>query len=528
MAWVAPALFLVSAVGCKGRRAFRMGYLAGLAHYLLSLYWLLLIPAGWYPVLGWLALAAFLALFPATWVWLTWKIFPVEIRGDSGSAKILQLNDCFLKSIWAQRMLWSMGGAALWVTMEMVLARIFGGFPWNLLGSSQYRMVPLIQIASRTGIYGVSFLLVWTSLSFLSAGMVILRTPAKRSAWVGEIIIPSLVVAGLYASAYTQLLMPKPPQPHFTATLVQPSIPQTVIWDEKENDHRFRELIQLSEKALQEKTTLLIWPEAALPRMIRYDAETFGAISNLAVTHKVWIIVGSDDMEPAGSGNPRDNNYFNSSFLISPRGNLVERYCKRQLVIFGEYIPLVKWLPFIKYLTPIDGGFTAGEAATPFHLGDTGIQLSTLICFEDVFPQLAREYVTENTDFLVNITNDGWFGEGAAQWQQGAAAAFRAVENGVPLVRCSNTGLTCLIDANGRLLQIFKDAKGKIYGPGFLRVEIPLNQPSNHRIRTYYNQHGDVFGVSCAVYSALLLFRRFRAQATMDESSESRTSLEKT
>ena len=127
---------------------------------------------------------------------------------------------------------------------------------------------------------------------------------------------------------------------------------------------------------------------------------------------------------------------------------------------------------------------------------------STLICFEDVFPQLAREYVQDDTDFLVNLTNDGWFGKSAAQWQQAVTAVFRAVENGVPLVRCCNNGLTCWADATGRLREVFKDPAGDIYGPGFMAIEIPVG---GKREPTFYNRHGDWFGWGCLALAGFSL-----------------------
>ena len=185
---------------------------------------------------------------------------------------------------------------------------------------------------------------------------------------------------------------------------------------------------------------------------------------------------------------------YNSSFLVSPNGELVERYVKRNLVIFGEYIPLIKWLPFIKYFTPIEGGFTAGERVVPFELGDLHVKVSVLICFEDAFPHFVREYVSDDTDFLVNITNDGWFREGAAQWQQAAGAIFRSVENGVPLVRCANDGLTCWIDSSGRLREMLEKPPHDIYSAGYLVARVPILFPGEKRAGTYYRLHGDVFG----------------------------------
>src|SRR6185369_5441083 len=118
---------------------------------------------------------------------------------------------------------------------------------------------------------------------------------------------------------------------------------------------------------------------------------------------------------------------------------------------------------------------------------------SVLICFEDTFGHLVRESVDDETDFLVNLTNNGWFGNSAAQWQHAASAAFRAVENGIPLLRCSNNGLTCWIDSRGRLRELFRDQTGSEYGVGFATWQIPLLAPEDKASRTFYNRHGDWF-----------------------------------
>jgi apolipoprotein N-acyltransferase len=289
-------------------------------------------------------------------------------------------------------------------------------------------------------------------------------------------------------------------------TLVQPSIPQTLIWNGSKEQERFRELLRLSEQALTNATDLLVWPEAAIPKLLRYDPEIREGVTQLARTHQVWMIVGSDDVEPDPDSGPRATRYFNCAFLISPAGEIVERYGKRHLVIFGEYIPFVRWLPFLKWFTPIDGGFTAGTEATRFELTDLKVSLAPLICYEDVFPQLARAGAVGDTDLLVNLTNDGWFGEGAAQWQQAAGAAFRAVENGLPLVRCANTGLSCWMDAGGGIREIVTDDAGGVYGAGFRTVTIPL---VDQRAPTFYQQHGDWLGWGCVGLTVLVLGGRW-------------------
>jgi apolipoprotein N-acyltransferase len=524
-AWIAPALMLVAAHGKRGGDAFRVGYVAGLAHFLSSLYWLLLIPVPGFPILGWFLLGVYLGLFPAVWAWLVSECGVWSAKCES----------------WRGRLLWSLGGAAVWVALEMIRVRFLGGFPWNPLGASQFQLIPLIQIASITGVYGVSFLVVWVSLSLFSATRMIFKRPASRFAWQAEIFLPLAAIAALFAFGLARMNGQNPPGATLRITLVQPSIPQTLIWNSSEDEKRFQQLLQLSQQALDStgltndeplapslsppggervvraerdrerglnKTDLLIWPEAAVPG---FDEASYAAITNLVRTHHLWLICNADDARWRPNAKSKDDfDVFNAAFLFNPEGRCAAVYHKQKLVIFGEYIPLVRWLPFIKWFTPITGSFASGTNVVPFEMNR--VKTSTLICFEDVFPELARKYAQDDTDFLVNLTNDGWFGEGAAQWQQAAAAVFRAVENGVPLVRSANNGLTCWVDANGRLREIFRDKTGSVYGAGSMTVELPLLQPGEKRAPTFYNQHGDWFGWLCVGVTAILLVVKISGQ----------------
>jgi apolipoprotein N-acyltransferase len=524
LAWVAPGLMLAAAFRKRGAEAFRIGYIAGLAFYLASLYWLLLIPYRWHsiplgPAAGWLALSAYVALYPAAWVWLlsdATRANEAERTPRVGSSFGLVPASSWpaglggvLAGSWTQRTLWTMWGAALWVALEMIVSRLFSGFPWNLLGSSQYQMTPLIQIASITGIYGVSFLVIWVSLSLMSAALMVVFRPTMRSVWIGEIILPFAVVTVLFSLGLRQIRQAPAPSRTLKAILIQPSIPQTLIWDTSRDLERFRELIRLSEQALTNQTDLLIWPEAAVPSFARWDTNIYPAITNLVARHHVWLILGSDDIARLPQSPHGDEyEYYNASFLVDRTGQFMSRYRKRNLVVFGEYIPLVRWLPFLRWFTPIEGGFTPGKRPVPFILPDLGVKTSVLICFEDIFPHLAREYAEDDTDFLVNLTNNGWFDEGAAQGQHAAGALFLAVENSLPLIRCSNNGLTCWVDGQGRLRSVLRDSRGTIYGPGFLRAEIPLLAPGQRRAPTFYHTHGDWFGWTCVGIAAIILGRR--------------------
>jgi apolipoprotein N-acyltransferase len=164
----------------------------------------------------------------------------------------------------------------------------------------------------------------------------------------------------------------------------------------------------------------------------------------------------------------------------------------------------------VKWFTPISSGFTPGDKVVPFELSNLKAKVTTLICFEDMFPHLARGYVEADTDFLVNLTNDGWFGESAEQWQHAAGAVFRAVENGLPLARCCNNGLTCWVDSRGRIREIFRDENGSVYGAGFMTARIPVLAPGETRTPTFYNRHGDWFGWACVGIAGVAVLARIR------------------
>jgi len=481
LAWIGPGIILFSALGTKGAQAFRIGFAGGVVHYLSSLWWLLNIPFAWHgipigPSAAWIALSAYCALYPAAWVWLCWKSFPTETL------------DQFLAGSRLRRVGWALAAGAIWTALEFGRGRILTGFPWNFVGASQYKMLPLIQIASVTGIYGVSFLVVWTSVSLCSTIVILIRQPSAHRLWA-EAGLPLLVVAGLTSYGAAKLSAVSAPARELKVALIQPSIPQTLIWDPAENAARFQTVLDLSEKALASEPGLLVWPESAVPDL---SPETQQAIGHLIHRHKAWLVFNADSAEELAGG---EMEYFNSAFFFSPEGRRAGIYHKRRLVIFGEYIPLVHWLPFLRWLTPIGGEFTPGDRPVEFSMTNPPVKMSALICFEDIFAQEARQHVAPDTDFLINLTNDGWFGHAAEQWQQAASAIFRAVENGVPLVRCTNDGLTCWADAQGRIRQSFS-VGGDVYGAGFMIARIPLRAAGDQQ-QTFYNRCGDWFPIAC-------------------------------
>ena len=569
LAWIAPGFLLFAALGRPGKECFYLGYLAGLVHYLVSLYWLLYIPFPAGAIVGWIALSAYLALYPATWVCLCWKLFPIYQRRagrasgvptESSGAKLFSgetpavaagtaaplpagpgslseavtrkvsgrseerpganqnwwpaLGDFFTTTNWWRRSAWAVLCGALWVALEMVLARFLSGFPWNLLGVSQHRMVPLIQVASVAGVYGVSFLVVWFSVSLVIALLRVIRQPGLRWGWLLELRLALVALIAVMVFGLGRMLERTDADRELRVALVQPSIPQLLIWDHSEDANRFHKIMELSSLALAAKPDLLIWPESSTPN---FTEDNFQAITNLVATNKVWMILGADDAERRpGATKGDDYNYFNAAFLFSPEGKYVATYRKQHLVVFGEYLPCARRFPFLRRIIPIPGDFTPGERPAPFELTAPRARISTLICFEDVIPGLARQSARDDIDLLLNLTNDGWFGKSAAQWQQAANAVFRAVENGLPLLRCTNNGLTCWIDARGRMRDILQSESGDVYESGFLIVRIPLPPAGKRGEPTFYQRHGDWFGWGCvglAMFALALSVRKTRRAA---------------
>ena len=211
-AWVAPALMLLAARSKTGTDCLRIGYVAGLAFWLASLVWMLQMPVTGFPMLGWISLAAYLALYPAAWVWLV-SYFK------------------FQNSNWTGRSLWMLAGAAAWVALEFLRGWLFSGFPWNYLGISQFKLIPLIQITAFTGVHGVSFLVVWFSLALFSAGQMVFTQPTRRFAWQAEIVLPMTAVVGCYVGGFFWMNREAPPETSLRVTTIQPSVPQTLIYD---------------------------------------------------------------------------------------------------------------------------------------------------------------------------------------------------------------------------------------------------------------------------------------------------------
>ncbi len=502
LAWLAPGLLLFSTIGLPGRLAFQIGWIGGFVLSLVSMYWMNYMPVTGLPVLAWMALSAYVAAYYGLWTCLANRLLRLKIEPDSTTSI-----GTFFTAIAAlplrHRFLWILFCASSWTGLEFIRGWFLTGYPWLQLGATQYKLIPLIQVVSITGIPGLTFILAWFSVSLISAMLTLAHAPNRRHrAWL-EILPPLVVIAATFAWG-TQRIRPQiasrnPPR-SVKLALIQPSVPQTLIWDSKESTNRFNRLLELSRTALAAKPEILIWPEAAVPGLLRYDAQVGRPILELAREHGVWIICGSDDARfPEGAAEGSKPDYYNSAFLINPKGELVTKYDKRRLVIFGEYVPLARWLPFLKWFTPIQGGFQIGREAVQFKMPELKAQASVLICFEDIFAWLARDASQPETDFLINLTNDGWFGESSQHWQHLIFALFRSVETGRPLVRCTNNGISCWIDPTGRIRGLTENKSKSVHAEGFKVISLPLPARDVLWESTPFQKHGDWFAWICVI-----------------------------
>lgn len=491
-AWLAPGGLLLIGLRQPGRKAFQNGYLFGLSFCLTTLYWLLYMPVKGFPIAGWIALSGYLALFYAVWLWLCARSLPGTL-------------DELVDGPWLKRTVWILGVAGAWIVSEWLMSNLLTGFPWIQIGVTQHRMIPLIQVAATVGVPGLSFLIVWFSVSFMFALLGLAREPRRRHLVWREVCLPLFVIALVFASGSSRV---RKVDERIAANsqglklaLIQPSFSQTELWDPSTSTNRFDRLIELTEEALTAKPHVLIWPEAGMPGYLRYEENLHARVTGLAREHGVWIICGGDDVrfrKDAPEGGRPD--FFNSMYLISPQGEVVAQYDKRSLVMFGEYVPLSKWLPFLKWFTPIGGGYTPGKQAVSFPVKEHGLEIGSSICFEDVFSWVARDAVTPKTHLLVNLTNDGWFSDSAEQWQHLANALFRAVETGRPLVRCCNNGITCWVDPVGRVHSVGFTDDRSVYAEGYKVFEMTIPKD---RIETSYWRSGDWFvlvGLALAVW----------------------------
>jgi len=449
----------------------------------------------WTIILAWLHHVTWLGLFLlgpivgawiGTWYLAAWWTMP-RLLGRRTLVRLLAL----------------LGLAGAWVLIEWTRTWLLGGFPWLPLAASQWERASILQIASYTGAYGVSFVLVVVNLGFAAYAHRLFREGEtgfrKRSQEFFLAMFLLLVCLSVHVQeAFNRL--------HYTVPLgrvafVQPYIPQVVKWDPTRGPGILKVLQDTTRAAAETRPDLILWPEATTPWAVKGDDNMRAFVESLAQQAKAPLLLGSIAIENPRTANVR---WYNGAFAVDPvTGLQTAYYAKRRLVQFGEYVPLRPILGWITKFVPIGDDFATGVDSSPLVVPVHGTALSfgPLICYEDVYPQLARASALAGSDVLVVLTNNGWFGEGGAAYQHAANSVLRAVETRRPVLRCGNGGWSGWIDEFGTVRSVLVNEAGTIYFRGTQTVKVTRDARWVEH-NSYYTEHGDWF---VAVSAALAL-----------------------
>lgn len=407
----------------RGMRPFLLGLVTGIVSFAGTVSWtsdVLAVFGGLNAALAWALAAlliAFLAIYPA--------IFSLTLTTAIVRAGVPALAIA----------------PVLWVGTEWLRGTLFSGFPWVLLGYSQSDTLAPLQVTSLVGIYGLSGL-----VACPSAALALLLAPGIGRARRHLTIAAALIVLPIVAAAWgawriqQQSLLQGPVA---RVGLVQGNVPQGQKWDPAFRESILERYLTLTRAVAREGVDLVVWPESSTPFVFGRDALQTEIMRAGLAPVRVPVVFGSDEVI-----GPTE--FYNSAFVMDASGEVRGSYRKMQLVPFGEYIPVRTLLFFAQPLVEGFSDFSAGEQLTLLPVD--GHQMSVAVCYEAVFPWLARRAVRQGSQLLSTITNDAWYGLSAAPYQHFQQARVRAVETGRYLVRAANTGISGVVDPYGRVV----------------------------------------------------------------------------
>jgi apolipoprotein N-acyltransferase len=465
LAWVAFVPFLKALEGKPARQRFRLGYLTGILCCLGIFYWVThsmrhfggLNAITSFSVL--FLMVFYLALYFGAFAWL-WGLYPPK---------------GFFSLIWAP---------SVWVGLEFIRAHLLSGFPWALLGYSQYDHLSVIQAAEITGVYGISFLIILVNqtLYHLFGSDNPLRGWSRK--WKEAVFTVFLFMVTLIFGFYSMSGQKQKDHqvPALSVAVIQGNIDQSLKWDPAYQEETVKIYRNLSLEALPTAPELIIWPETAVPFYFLNENRFTPGLFQLAREGRTYLLFGS----PAMGYRQGEPQFFNRAYLLSPEGR-INFYDKVHLVPFGEYVPLKRLLPFVGKMVQAIGDFSPGTGSygLPHPKGKIGV----LICFETIFPELSRAFKQDGCRILVNITNDAWFGDTSAPYQHLSMLVFRAIENRVWIARAANTGFSAIIDSSGRIVK-----RVPLFQTGGIYANIPLRGE-----KTFYTRHGDWLIIFCVL-----------------------------
>lgn len=478
LAWVAIVPVLIALYDARGpdstKRVYTIGLTFGFVSGVGKVYWVTETVVS-YGDLGWvlgLFSMAMVALLLASYA-LVFSLFAARANWRNAAFPLL--------------------AASLWTGLEYLQTYLFTGFPWELLGYSQYRVLTVIQIARLTGVYGVSFLVLLVNVS-LALFVVAIRDGFNwrvpiRAMGMASVLMIATIAYGWFTLTATHTTEAQTPVTR--VAVAQGNVRQGEKWSPGMLQKTINTYILLTLEALKQKPDLVVFPETAMTFYLEnptYQMFT-RQVTDIVDGTGVPLLTGALGFNPEKKGA-----VYNSAFLLVPKQGVVGRYSKSHLVPFGEYIPFTLLFSWLEKLTLDTGVLTPGDGPSVMGLPGGELRIGTAICYESIFPDLVRRFVLDGANVLVVITNDAWFGDSSAPRQHFSMAVFRAVENATPVVRAANTGISGYISATGQAFGLTPlNTTTTTVGDIYPRREGP----------TLYTRFGDVFSWLCVVAGIL-------------------------
>lgn len=465
---------LYSLQGGTPRHAALCGLVAGLSHFLLLLYWIIIV-LGTYGGLAWyLSIPALVLL--AFYMGLYFSLFAVLARA-------------ILAAFPAVAALWLL--PMLWVGLDWLRSVLLTGFPWMDLGYALYKIPVALQIADLVGHHGLTFLIVFINTLLLLIAK--LRTSGRN---LVLLLVPACLLLG-GAAYYSQHRLAEVNAQHTAATtprltigVVQGNIDQSIKWSPSQQAATVTTYLTLSESLMASRPpSLIVWPETALP-FYPMTGDHMGPLQKLVEGRDLALLTGAPWYEILDH-KAKKVRFFNSALLLEPDGEFHGKYYKAHLVPFGEYVPLKQFLPFLAPLVEAVGDFSAGTIEQPLHWQTA--KAGILICFESVFPEISRQWVKAGANLLINLTNDAWYGKSSAPYHSLAMAVLRAVETRRSIIRSANTGISAFITPAGII-----DSQSEIFIPWATAREVSLEEGE-----TFWVGYGYLFAPVCLVIGFL-------------------------
>jgi apolipoprotein N-acyltransferase len=470
--WISfPGLIALLRASPNPRAAFAVGWSFAFGYFLLGLYWIAAamfvdIRQFWWGVpLAAAGLPAFIAVFYGLAAALARRI---GLNGLAGSLLL----------------------ALLWFLADYARGHLLTGFPWNLEGYVWADVLPIMQVASVTGMYGLTLLTLIAAC--LPAAWPAGGKGARFAASLGLLLFIALAGWGIL-----RLSAPTEAATSTRIRVVQPNVEQAHKWDVGGRESRFQQLLDLSFAPSGKPVAAIVWPETASTFYLAEDEDHRRAIA-ARLSPGVFVLTGviRRSMGPEGR-----LHYANSLVAIDSAGKIAASYDKFHLVPFGEYIPFRRYVP-LRTLANLGVDFTAGDGLSTLHI-DGLPPFSPLICYEAIFPGEVALH-SDRPHFLVNVTNDGWYGRTAGPYQHFAIARARAIEEGLPLIRSANTGISGVIDPYGRMIAMLDLGK-----TAFVDADLPQTIPP-----TIFSRYGE--------QPLWMLFAGFAAMAGLLRSARQR------